>query len=281
MAGDWIPITVGLTRRREVLQVATETGRSRWEVVGLLVELWTWVTEESQDSVTPGMTRAALCSAIGGDDDFWCAVEHAGWLVFDDSGMTIPHFDRWFGTTSKSRLSCVLRKRAQRRRENTSRDNGHEEPGQKSQVSVTSPRPERREERGQGIEGREDDNNPIIDTIVPSPKHSKSGAPTTTCRNRDGGTPPKKLPEGHKLVDRIAREFSLGYLKASMAVEKNLLTEADVDAWVEYAGETSRRLAAMQIQRWKHPSQIPRDATEAEKTKAWAQAIADEIAPKK
>lgn len=149
MAGDWIPITVGLTRRREVLQVATETGRSRWEVVGLLVELWTWVTEESQDSVTPGMTRAALCSAIGGDDDFWCAVEHAGWLVFDDSGMTIPHFDRWFGTTSKSRLLCVLRKREQRRRENAARDNGHEEPGQESQDSVTSPQPERREERGE------------------------------------------------------------------------------------------------------------------------------------
>ena len=115
MAGDWIPVTVHLDRRREVLAIAEATKRDRFQVVGLLVAFWGWVTEESRFCHVSTVTSSALTAAIGGDEAFWLAVEKVGWIRFTDDGLEIPNWDRWNGRTAKERLLNTLRQREVRK----------------------------------------------------------------------------------------------------------------------------------------------------------------------
>src|SRR5512136_1111202 len=119
MAGDWIPVTVGLSRRREVLAIVGSTERDRFQVVGLLVEFWSWVTDESRDGHVPSVTASTLIAAVGGDDVFWSAVEREGWIVLDDEGLTVPNWDRWLGSSGKSRLQAAIRKRREREKKDS------------------------------------------------------------------------------------------------------------------------------------------------------------------
>lgn len=124
MAGDWIPVTVGLQKRREVVGIASRTGRDIFEVVGLLVTFWGWVSEESNDGTLLSLCERDVCRAVGGDEPFWSAVIEFGWLSKTDTGLVIPNWDRWMGASAKKRLQDVIR---QRRR----RENNRPEPGQK------------------------------------------------------------------------------------------------------------------------------------------------------
>ncbi|MFW6124607.1 MAG: hypothetical protein ACOC46_00555 [Pirellulales bacterium] len=109
MAGDWIPIRTNLARSREVLAVARVTGRSRFEVVGLLVTFWGWASGETVDGLLARLTCADLCETVGGDSRFWEAVEAEGWLAGRDDGIMIPNFDRWLANGAKSRLQKAKR----------------------------------------------------------------------------------------------------------------------------------------------------------------------------
>lgn len=113
-APDYIPIYREMVRSRQVLRIVRETGRTRQHVVGVLVDLWLWVTSETADGRIDGIGRADLCEAIGEDEPFWCAVESAGWIAIDDGGVTVPKFDAKLSTAAVSRLNSRERKRKQR-----------------------------------------------------------------------------------------------------------------------------------------------------------------------
>ena len=98
MAGDWIPWQKGLSRKPEVVAIARKTGRSRFEVVGLLIEFWEWVDSEAVDGTIAATSLEDLSDLIPGSDlNFWTAVVKAGWLCTakSTSGLVIPNFDRW------------------------------------------------------------------------------------------------------------------------------------------------------------------------------------------
>lgn len=208
---------------------------------------------------------------IAGFDGFGKAMESVGWVVErDDNALVFPNFCEH---NSPACLRPQAKSNAERQRLFRERQRSRQSRKSKSKSrNETVTRCNDREDEMRVDERREDED--VIPSSTPSvPKPAREG----------------EVSALHRLTDRIAREFGLGYRKAALAIETQGTTEADVDAWVDYAlcrGEYaelggSRRLACMNIQRWRSPSQIPRDATEEEKTKAWAQKIADEIAPKK
>jgi len=128
MAGDWIAIATDLHRRREVLVVARETGRSPYEVVGYLAALWGWVTHESRNGHVPGVTCFDLSVTVGADVEFWRAISTVGWLEETPEGLTCPRWDTWNSVSAKTRLDATLRKRRERektREEPEMSRNGH------------------------------------------------------------------------------------------------------------------------------------------------------------
>ena len=132
MAGDWIPYQKGLSRKREVGAIARQTGRSRHEVVGVLLEFWDWVDSESTDGILQATSLEDLPNLIPGSDlVFWQAVVEVGWLgvgfapgrrrkleanvTIGTPRLVIPNFSRWLGNSSKRRLNDVIHKRASRK----------------------------------------------------------------------------------------------------------------------------------------------------------------------
>jgi len=115
MIAGWIPVSKSLSSKMEVMTIAGRTGRNRHEVVGLLVDFWAWVDEESLDGRLPGLTIDALLGLFPATDlAFWDAVIKSGWLLCDDTGLTIPNHERWFGRSAKRRLQENERKKAER-----------------------------------------------------------------------------------------------------------------------------------------------------------------------
>lgn len=167
MAGDYIPVTKTLPRKREVLAIATATGRSRSDVVLALLDFWFWVDDESVDGQLPGLTPSHLTGLFPGTDDaFWLAVISAGWLIQRTTGLEVPNFQRWLGQSAKRRLNEAEKKRQQRSKD----------PGPKhvpENVPKMSPKmsPKKRDKNGTREEKRREENTGEVspDPSLPPP----------------------------------------------------------------------------------------------------------------
>jgi len=113
MAGEWIPIDCNLGTKPEVLEVAAVTHEPIEVVVGRMVRLWSWAWHVTADG-TIRVPRSMLATVAGGDDQFWSAVERAGWLVCTDSTITIPGWEERFGNAAKRRLLDARQKNVRR-----------------------------------------------------------------------------------------------------------------------------------------------------------------------
>lgn len=109
MAGDWIPATVGLARNRKVLSISAACGRSRHEVVGLLIEFWGWASNETADGLLERLHLRDLCAVIGADEKFWLAVESVGWLEIVGNSIRVPRAEQWLTKGAKARLKKTKR----------------------------------------------------------------------------------------------------------------------------------------------------------------------------
>lgn len=117
MAGDWLPITVDLLRRREVGLLATALDLSRYEVVGRLVDFWGWAGGETEDGFIRSYTVATLSAATALPCSFFERLIVEEWLVVDDQGATIPNWERWFSDAAKARLGNAIRQQIYRKKQ--------------------------------------------------------------------------------------------------------------------------------------------------------------------
>ena len=117
MAGDWIPVSLDLPRKREVLIIASRLKWSRYEVVGRLVEFWAWVSTESVDGRIDGLSVDVLATIHGFDRRFLGVLLDVGWLTQDEAGLIIPNFQRWLSHSAKRRLQAAERQRRARARD--------------------------------------------------------------------------------------------------------------------------------------------------------------------
>jgi hypothetical protein len=113
MAGEWIPIDCNLGTKPEVLEVAAATHEPIEVVVGRMVRLWSWAWHVTADG-TIRVPRSMLAAVAGGDEQFWSAVERAGWLASTDDTITIPGWEERFGNAAKRRLLDARKKSVRR-----------------------------------------------------------------------------------------------------------------------------------------------------------------------
>lgn len=114
MAGDWIAIDVNLIRKREVLILSQRLKMDPHLVVGLLVDFWGWLSQQTENGVTKNCDDVTLLSAVGGTKEFWCALEDVGWSQMSHDELSIPNWDRWMSQSAKTRMKARDRKRKQR-----------------------------------------------------------------------------------------------------------------------------------------------------------------------
>ena len=102
MAGDWIKMESGLSRKPEVMQLVAVLGLDRYAVIGRLHTLWAWADENSLDGNRVKITRAML-DGIVELAGFAEALASVGWLAGEDNALTFPNFDRHNGESAKRR----------------------------------------------------------------------------------------------------------------------------------------------------------------------------------
>lgn len=121
MAGDWIPITIDLIKRRETLLIADEAGVSAHEVVGWLVDFWGWVSRESSDGKLRNVFVATLVTHLSLPECFFVAMKRVGWLIEiaePEPYLVVSNWDRWLSNSAKARLGNNLRQREYRTKRN-------------------------------------------------------------------------------------------------------------------------------------------------------------------
>jgi hypothetical protein len=168
MAGEWIPIDCNLGTKPEVLEVAAATHEPIEVVVGRMVRLWSWAWHVTADG-TIRVPLSMLATVAGGDDQFWSAVERAGWLVCTDETITIPGWSERFGNAAKRRLSEQRRQSVRRAYAKRTHD------------SVTDCVLEER----RGEEKREE-NIPASPVATSKPRSARSTAPRIAWTASDG-----------------------------------------------------------------------------------------------
>lgn len=111
MAGEWIPIDIGIGQKPEIQELVDITGAAVETVVYRLIGLWGWCSLHTSDGVIRA-TPERLARLHGGDAAFWTAVETVGWVRFDAAAgtMTVSGWETRFSKAAKARAADRIRK---------------------------------------------------------------------------------------------------------------------------------------------------------------------------
>jgi len=139
MAGDWLKLEANTPEKEEVLAITAQLG---WDdadlTVGKLFRLWRWFDQQTTDGNAARVTPALLDRIIG-VSGFCEAVHAVGWLQIDESGVSLPNFDRHNGQTAKNR-ALTAKRVAKHKSESNDKANGK---GNGKSVSGALPREEK------------------------------------------------------------------------------------------------------------------------------------------
>lgn len=104
MAGEWIPVDVGLFEKPEILRLCINCNTSVENAVCRVLKLWGWFSMNSADG-TAQMNPRLLTMVCGADEEFWQEVANVGWLEFSEDGQTatLPGWDDRFSRAAKAR----------------------------------------------------------------------------------------------------------------------------------------------------------------------------------
>ena len=108
MAGSWIRMRHDLIDAPEIRRLAKAIGVTKDDVYGKLFRLWSWFDRHSVNGVVAGEELEAVDELIG-TDGFAAALVSVGWLVAQDGGIEIPHWERHFSDSAKARGLAVKR----------------------------------------------------------------------------------------------------------------------------------------------------------------------------
>lgn len=127
MAGDWIKMRIDLQDAPAVVAMAAELGMDEYAIVGRLHKLWGWADRHLTDGHAKRVTQIWIDQKVS-CSGFAAAMESAGWISFDETGLTFPEFDKHNGKGAKTRAEATERKQVSRDKQ----DIGHKESGQVS-----------------------------------------------------------------------------------------------------------------------------------------------------
>ena len=110
MAGDWIKYTKDLPGKSEVIAMAEALGVSRFEVVGRLLTVWSWVDSASRSGHVARVTGFYIDELTA--PGFALAMRNVRWLEDgENGGIVFPNFDRHISETAKTRALGAKRQR--------------------------------------------------------------------------------------------------------------------------------------------------------------------------
>lgn len=101
MAGNWIKLRHDLLDAPEVRRLARATGLDRDQVYGKLFRLWSWADRHGLNGHI-GAELEDVDDQVG-HVGFGAALVSVGWLVAQDGGIEIPHWERHFSDSAKAR----------------------------------------------------------------------------------------------------------------------------------------------------------------------------------
>src|SRR5205807_2681842 len=84
-------------------------------VLGRMIRIWAYWDQHSVDGHIDGIDASFLDGLVG-HAGFAAAVAAVGWLVIEDSGVTIPNHDRHSSATAKARAQSARRSESYRSR---------------------------------------------------------------------------------------------------------------------------------------------------------------------
>lgn len=115
MAGDWIKVEQATLQKAEVLRMAEVLGVSRRECLGLLMDFWAWLDNNTTSEVVPNLSRLSLDNLVT-CQGFAAALELVGWVKWDDKSARalIVNYGNHNGASAKSRASEQRKKKKQR-----------------------------------------------------------------------------------------------------------------------------------------------------------------------
>lgn len=115
MAGDWIPMRTNLEDDPTVIFIARTVRLQPDHVVGKLHNFWSWADSHTVDGRLLGIDADWINQRVHkpGFAEAMAAAP-APWLEIDSEGVTIIHFEHWFGTSAKRRLMDTRRKQSVR-----------------------------------------------------------------------------------------------------------------------------------------------------------------------
>src|SRR3569623_1299990 len=108
MSGDWMKIELETPDKPEVMNIASRLNIDPDAVVGKLIRVWAWFDKHTENGNALRVTKT-LVDRVAGVQNFADAMMIENWLVFDDTGIQLPKFDRHNGQTAKTRALTAKR----------------------------------------------------------------------------------------------------------------------------------------------------------------------------
>jgi hypothetical protein len=149
MAGDWLKFEANTPEKPEVLAITIELGYEDPDLtVGKLLKVWRWFDQHTVNGNASNVTSSLLDRLIG-VTGITKAMANVGWLIINDTGLTLPNFDRHNGKTAKDRALTAKRVASHKASKN----------GNGASVTSALPREEKRREDNKYIP-------PICDSLL-------------------------------------------------------------------------------------------------------------------
>jgi hypothetical protein len=127
MAGDFIRWQKGLTRKPEVLQVASRLGVSAVTAAGHMMQLWEWADDVTTTGFVPGATPDLMDAIAGlpGLAEAMAATMPHPWIeIYDGQGAQFANYERHNGQCAKKRMQENERLRKWRERKKAEQQEG-------------------------------------------------------------------------------------------------------------------------------------------------------------
>jgi uncharacterized phage protein (TIGR02220 family) len=109
MAGDWIKIEENTPDKPEVHKMASILGIDPDAVVGKLVRVWSWASQNCNADGVTDVTVKALLNRITCVSNFDEAMSEVGWLAENENEIYFPNFDYHCSKTAKTRAKTNKR----------------------------------------------------------------------------------------------------------------------------------------------------------------------------
>jgi hypothetical protein len=113
MANDWLKVNLDIHEKPEVMEIASMLSMNVLDVVGRLIRVWAWFDKNTENGHAKRVTYVTVDHFVG-HTGFAEAMNIVGWLEQEDTGLSIPNFDRHNGESAKKRALAAERQRKSR-----------------------------------------------------------------------------------------------------------------------------------------------------------------------